>query len=72
MARHQCGLQSQFGPLESLDPREGKNVGLLFSSGCLSHPFPSSLSIHGRHDSLRPGENKGPGGTGGSFWSQWR
>lgn len=71
-ARHQCGLQSQFGSPESLDPREDKNVGLLFSSGRLFHPFPSSLSIHGRRDSLHPGGNKGPGGTGGNFWSQWR
>lgn len=31
--RHQYGLQSQFGSPESLDPWEGKNVGLLFSSG---------------------------------------
>lgn len=49
-ARHQYGLRSQFGSPEFLDPREGKNVGLLFSSGRFSHLSPSSLSIHGRHD----------------------
>lgn len=37
-------------------------MGVLFSSGRLSRLSPGGLSIRGRHDSLRPAGNKGPGG----------
>lgn len=65
--RQECGLWSQFGSPEALDPGDGKTMGLLFSVGHFSALFSECLSIRGRHDSRPPLGKQGPGGKRGRF-----
>lgn len=58
--RQECGLWSQLGSLEALDPGEGKIVGLLFSSGHFSRSESQSVCpyVEGMA-ALPPGGNQG-------------